>query len=283
LSYNSWRSKYWARKVRLLQGSEKSFGRLLSELRRAVYIPDEVSAQFRSYLDGLLGFYSNGFEALLEKEALAAVKFELAGNTLLGRTFIDKASLAGLSSKSVEINAKDTVVTLLNRRLPSGMTISDRVWELRTYSNDIEVIIKNGLRNKLSIETISKQLDGFIKPGRHVTTLTPYGRALNFDSMRIARTEVMEAYRLADVAAMRRSPWVTGLKWELSGGHTDLCECDELDGQVFTEADVPMAPHPQCACALIPEVMSGEEWDTALTEYTETGIDDYGIGSWLAA
>jgi hypothetical protein len=154
------------------------------------------------------------------------------------------------------------------------------VWDLHNYSKDIVQVIRNGIDNHLSASTISSQLDGFILPNRHVTTLTPYGRAVNYDTMRLARTEIMEAYREAAIENARNSPWIWGLRWELSNSHKDLCECDDYDGQVFAPDDVPMYPHPQCACALIPETMDYDDWGKTMDQYLE-GDDEAGISDWL--
>jgi hypothetical protein len=74
--------------------------------------------------------------------------------------------------------------------------------------------------------------------------------------MRLARTELANAFHLSTIRYGREMPWVQGWKWNLSGSHgrPDICndyandDHDDLGPGVFKKANVPGKPHPQCLC-----------------------------------
>jgi len=279
MSYSKWRQEYWSKKVRFLRKNDVLFTALLLAVSKKIYIPDELDTAFKSHVKKLLVKYSEVYDQLIRQQLTTATIIETNGFNLLNSSFVKQAGI-----KQTVFNVDKFVSVVMQHELPSGKTLSRRVWDLRTYSKDINQIIRNGIKANLSPATISKQLDGFLLPGKHLTTLTPYGRTLGFDSMRLARTEVMNEFRRTDAEMMRRSPWVTGLRWELSSAHQGPCECDDLEGRIFTDADlVPISPHPQCMCALIPEVLTPAEWTDAMTAYETFGTDTLGIGEWLLA
>lgn len=261
---------------RYMRENERRFGALLYSLRRMIYIPDEANADFKDYLFGVFTSYELVYRQLLKQQVSYVVEAQLT-------TAIPYLSAAEqLGFRTAVINSSPLVDSFLARTLPSGYTLSDRIWNLRSYSNDIHAIIENGLRNNLNTSTIARQLDGFVLPGRQLTAPTPYGRTVSFDSMRLARTEVLEAERNTMKEMARQCPWIVGLNWELSANHSQLCECDDYSvGGPYTEYDAPDAPHPQCQCSLVPIEISPQEWQGSLEAY-EGGLDMLGIGEWVA-
>jgi hypothetical protein len=264
--------------------NEAKFGRLLRKLRGRIYIPKEMDPEFEHHLRNALDDYAEEYDRTMREEITAQAESSTSKARKVGEGFVvAAASAVGLTALAVHAgNPVDKVVSkiaeeTLSRTLPSGFTLSERIWDLR-YERDILSIVQNA--NNLSPEMLAKQLDGFILPGREVTTLTPYGRSLNFDSMRLARTEVTRAGREASKEVLNNTPWVTGLMWDGSGGCEEICL--PLDGNVYTsESDLPDT-HAQCNCQVIEQVMTSEEWTSALDEYTTNGTDEIGIGSWLA-
>jgi len=262
MNYSAWRRSYNRQRVKLLRKNENDIASLLRSLRKAIYIPDEVDAKFERQVEGVLETYTGAYEQTLLANIERAASFEAEGVKLQGVPFVEAAITAGLAAHLLAHvpDAQVLAEQALGRNLPSGMTLSGRIWDLRY-----------------------EQLDGFVLPGRQVTTPTPYGRSLNFDSMRLARTEVMRAYRETAKEALGRSPWVTALIWRRTG-QDECAECDVLEGNRYGPSDViPMDPHPQCACILEQEAMSDTQWSRALDDYMTTGRDELGIAGWLAA
>ena len=282
MTYAEWLREYRLKQIRLLKNNERIFGSHLRNLRGKISIPESIDLSFTSHLRASLNEYATDYGESLKDQVHKSAALKIAGAALLSVPFIvmlkkehittvlEKGPLGKIPGKIVE--------SAFANVLPSGMTLSERIWDLR-YEQDIITLLRGSINAGFSTEQIAKQLDGFILPDRNVITMTPYGRSLNFDSMRLARTEVMTAARSADFQMMRETPWVTGLRWDGSGGCEEICQ--PLDGEVYTsESELPDT-HPQCNCPVIPEVMSMDEWGDALSNYAE-GNNEYGIGDWLA-
>jgi len=253
----------------------------LTRLRRRLYVPTDTDIDFPRHVNAALDDYVRDYGKTLWTSLKDSAAFEMVGASLLASK-VTGASI-DIATRFFSGLASSIADAMFAARLPSGYTLSQRIWDLH-YSKDIITIVENGIANHVPAEVLSKQLDGFILPGRHVTTTTPYGRTLNFDSMRLARTEIGEGYRNATIQSAKRSPWVKGITWHLSLEHPDVpCDCENYDGQTYAVDEVPMTPHPQCLCFLTEDVMSGHEWDEVMHNYQDTGIDPYGIHEWMEA
>jgi hypothetical protein len=81
-------------------------------------------------------------------------------------------------------------------------------------------------------------------------------RSLEYDARRIAVTETNNALREANTQALLASPIVLAAKWQTSGRHHVLDECDVLatfdfygfGPGMYPPEFWPLAPHPFCAC-----------------------------------
>jgi len=279
MTYKQWLRTYNSRKQTFIEANEREFGRLLVTARRGIPIPDEVNDRYRKHISGVLGDFTDNYETTMGKRMSSAAKFELAGATLLSAGFIKAiAGRATIPDDPTTAIAETVVETAFSRTLPSGLTLSERIWDLN-YTNDIISIVNNGITANLSPEMIARQLDSFVLPGRQVTTLTPYGRTLNFDSMRLARTEVMNAFRATNKEELNL-PWVTGQVWVCYGSNPcDDCQAEE--GKVYGPGDTFEGLHPHDECGFETELMPNDEWDAALDNYFQTGTDDIGIAEWL--
>jgi hypothetical protein len=84
-----------------------------------------------------------------------------------------------------------------------------------------------------------------------------------YAAKRLARTEIVSAYHAVIVVHNEDKPWVTSIKWNLSGSHPSVDICDELarrNGGIFPKNKVPAKPHPQCLCYIVPVVVSEEDF-----------------------
>lgn len=91
---------------------------------------------------------------------------------------------------------------------------------------------------------------------------------VSYAAMRLARTEINNAFHFSTIRFTRENPWVRGYKWNLSGSHgrPDVCnqmadrDHDNLGRGVYKKANVPGKPHPHCLCYLTVVQMSPEEF-----------------------
>lgn len=96
-------------------------------------------------------------------------------------------------------------------------------------------------------------------------------RGLLYDARRIQVTETNRAFVEANALSMAESPLVTAAKWQLSGAHPRVDECD-----LFAETDAygygagfyppdrwPVNPHPHCLCSPgAAQLRRPSEWGT---------------------
>lgn len=73
-----------------------------------------------------------------------------------------------------------------------------------------------------------------------------------------ARTEIISAYREANIERYKQSKAVKGWMWSATLDDRTCPVCVFMDGQVF-DLDEPFATHPNCRCAPIPVTFSFEE------------------------
>ena len=282
MNYPEWQKNYRLKQIRLLKNNEKVFASHLKNLRGKIDIPEEIDLAFTRKLRNSLNEYATDYGESLKEQIGKSAALQVAGATVLSATFISmmrKEHIVTTIEKGFSHIPNKVVEKAFASKLPSGLKLSERVWDLR-YEQDIITMLRGGMNAGLSVEQISKTLDNFILPDRNVTTMTPYGRSLNFDSMRLARTEVMDAARSADFQMMRETPWVTGLTWEAWGANP--CEeCLGLSGNVYEEESDAPDTHPQCACSLIPQVISMDDWSKGIDDFM-SGNDTLGIGDFLA-
>jgi hypothetical protein len=276
-------------RLEFLKQNDKRFAELLATLRRNLYVPrrqEDFDGAYKLAVRQATRDYSERYHDTMASQldasasritaapAKAALAFLLTAAAVGGLT--DAVARAG---NPIEGIAAKVASDAMFAELPSGYTLSGRIWDLGTYSEDILQLVNNGFINNLNPEILARQLDGFVLADRQVTTLTPYGRALNFDSMRLARTEIIHAERAATKAAMDAAPWVTGLYWDGSDGCEEFCQ--PLNGNIYTSEDELPDPHPQCNCPVVEQVLSADEWAGALEQYLEDGTDELGIAEWL--
>lgn len=149
--------------------------------------------------------------------------------------------------KSLEAQADAGIQLLRTRRTPE---LSARVYKNAELSSGrIDRMIKAGIVQGLSARELAKSIEKYISPN------TPGGVA--YAAMRLARTELNNAFHDEQKAVAEGKPWVKP-KWNLSATHTEHIhdECDELakghspgcPAGVYEVDEYPDKPHPQCLC-----------------------------------
>lgn len=75
---------------------------------------------------------------------------------------------------------------------------------------------------------------------------------INYNSQRVARTEIARAYGIAQGEVYEADDDVVGIEWSVSSAHINYDICDVLEG-VYPKEEVPSYPaHPGCTCQLLP-------------------------------
>lgn len=133
-------------------------------------------------------------------------------------------------------------------------------------------IVSRGLAQNLSARELAGRVRHLINPH------TPGG--VSYAAKRLARTEINNAFHATAAENYDRSPFVEGVKWELSGSHPRPDDCDDLadedhDGLgqgVFLPLNLPHKPHPQCLCYTIAVTPTPEQFSQRLHA---GGYDDW--------
>ncbi|MGH3433182.1 MAG: hypothetical protein ACRDQB_10130 [Thermocrispum sp.] len=154
--------------------------------------------------------------------------------------------------------AQATVQTFLARG-ENGIGLSERVYRSKALSQGWvdrqvnRIVLQGG-----SWQDIAKTVRPMIRPDTR--------GGVSYAAKRLGRTELNNAFHTTNIKLGEESPYVTGMKWNLSGSHPKVDICDHLattgsqgkPAGVYTTADTPSKPHPQCLCFLTEEVVDEE-------------------------
>ena len=136
-----------------------------------------------------------------------------------------------------------------------GLKLADRLAQLSDETGKtVSQLVVDAIMNGHTEDELAKKLKDLFTANN---VDNPKYRAL-----RIARTELNNAHRRAQYAAMRNDDgtvkdYVLGVAWRLSPGHFQPCYCDILASQNidalgpgnYTVDNAPGAPHPFCLCS----------------------------------
>ena len=154
---------------------------------------------------------------------------------------------------SMQATARQGINSIISRK-ENGITLSQRVYRNRALSQgQVDRAINNGLLLGKSAREIATDVRRFISPD------APGG--VSYSAMRLARSEIQNAYHTTARNRYKESPWVERVKWNLSGSHPEPDECNEFADHMhrpnwergeYPVGAVPDKPHPQCLCYIEP-------------------------------
>jgi len=155
-----------------------------------------------------------------------------------------------------------------------GKSIDQRI---KTIISGAEKTVRNiaevGVKNGLSAEDIAKQIDNFIRPDKRRVWKSPIewvkerfanpsvkqlqirGGSLDYNAIRIARTEGMNTLRDSYYQQLKGKPWIQGWNWILSARHKGTgCLCEYFtNGSPYTDKEIDnLKSHPNCMCRIEP-------------------------------
>lgn len=176
-----------------------------------------------------------------------AGRYDAVAFAAVGREADARVLAAGL--EATEARAIDTLVARVTQ---TRMPLSERVYRANAWAdNQLDRRINSGLARGLSADQMAAELRRFVNPN------TPGGT--RYAAMRLARTEIGNAYHAMAIRAAELKPWVKKVEWHTSKSHVRKDECDALNGRLFVPSDTPPKPHPQCMCYITPVVDDDDE------------------------
>lgn len=174
---------------------------------------------------------------------------------LAARHGVDLDELLGLSVRQIPGYAEGMVFSsqraaeAVMARRHFGYTLSERIFRNgRRGAAAATSIVERGLAQGLSARELAAQVRGFYSPN------VPGGQS--YSAMRLARTEINNAYLAVQQEQAASKPWNEWMKWELSSSHSRPDSCDDLAGGgdhprepgLYRPQNVPSRPHPHCLC-----------------------------------
>jgi hypothetical protein len=119
-------------------------------------------------------------------------------------------------------------------------------WSSRQLSNNLrDYVIRPDKSSWVSPFSYFRKAFGYV---RKQPSSIPAG-SVEYNCMRIARTEINNTWREAVLRANRDKPWVDGFEWVLSPSHPVYDICDEwAAGSPYEYDEISQFGHPHCMC-----------------------------------
>jgi hypothetical protein len=291
------------------KGFEKGESATLQEVRR-VY--QRAADKIRRNLEdtGLGGPATRAYQELLEKklreaakniskESLAAIQNGITMAVGAGTEGPKQIALDLLKENFdvrdvdylfVNINQR-ALLALLSRTAQDGLKLSDRVWRIeRSYRRALQKLVEDGVARGLNSRKLAREVQKYLQPGvwtaHKLETRRRLGvpKDVSYEAMRLARTELNNAFHEGMITASRATPSYEGIFWRLSGSHRvpDVCEdyAAHNGNGFWPKGEEPVRPHPQCFCVTFPAHQSPEQFADRLKNWVKNPGNDTKLETW---
>lgn len=195
---------------------------------------------------------------------ITARRLEAAARAVALGSRIDSVLLSSTGNSGVASALKDSLTAGLERTVEVAITrmtqsqypLAQRIYRTEVWMNDrVGRMVESALARGLSAREFAAEARSWFNPN------TPGG--VRYASMRLARSEINNAFHAISVNNALDKPWVEGMKWQLSKSHPKPDECDTyakghspgMGEGLYLPRDVPRKPHPHCFCYVTPEVV----------------------------
>lgn len=148
----------------------------------------------------------------------------------------------------------------------SQLPLSRRIYNTSVWMGGrLGKLINETLASGLNAAEFAKRARDWFNPN------TPGG--VRYAAMRLARTEINNAFHSMSAAKYADTPWINEVEWNLSKSHPKKDICNEVHALSPYRADrVPARPHPQCMCYITPKPVDEDEF---IDRFIAGEYDDY--------
>lgn len=263
-----------AERIILALGKRKDAG---SKLRRAQM--QLQLKQLRKLQTELWGNVTKAAELGMRRAAEGAAEAEI----LVNRTLLEAIGTTMRDFEgAMRIQAQEAVQNVISRGA-NDIPLSQQVYRTSVIARkQVDKAINRGLLLNFSAKELAATVAGLINPN------TPGG--VSYAAMRMARTEINNAFHRTQIDLRKGDPWTEGFQWHLSGSHPRPDVCNDYadrehfrggDPGVFKVEDVPGKPHPQCLCFITTVTISTEDFINGMASgkfdsFIESKLDDFG-------
>lgn len=262
----------------LLKTSLRDINRMLNRISGSTRVSDLVRAeQLRMVMRAMLREQALIFRKL--GDIIRARRLEaMARATILGSAIDDVLFAAAGDSeqaralkRSLLASGEQSLNVALTRMGVSAIPLAERIYRTQVWMNGrVQDMINSALARGLSAREFAAEARDWFRPD------TPGG--VRYAALRLARTEINNAFHATSVMQADEKPWINQMKWHLSSSHPKPDVCDQYarggtkgDG-VYPPRQVPRKPHPHCFCYVTP--VSPDE-DEFLDNLVAGRYDDY--------
>jgi len=258
----------------ILRMLRDAYRRVNAELRRLGTGKDITRAQLEQTRLRLLAEQAVVFERLGDlvsarrlRSASRAAKLSAESQAAL----LEAAGASGLAEdlyRSLLETSQRAIETAMARMGLSAVPLAQRIYRTRVWMDGrLNRLINSVLASGLNARKFAKEARDWFNPN------TPGG--VRYAAMRLARTEINNAFHAITVQKAIDSPWTHSMSWHLSKSHPrkDICNViAERNGGIYRPDRVPLRPHPQCMCYVVPEPI---EEDAFVRGFLRGDFDDY--------
>jgi hypothetical protein len=155
---------------------------------------------------------------------------------------------------------------MLQRYTHETIPLSEKVYHSEKLAGGwVDRAVNQALGRGLSARELAKEVRSLIKPD------VPGG--VSYAAMRLARTELNNAYHYAAIQDNQDKPFVDSFAWKLSKSHPRVDKCDEYAADSpYAKGEVPDKPHPQCFCYVAAQVIDEDDF---VDNFKKGDYDDY--------
>ena len=243
-----------SRKEALRLMKQPGFAKLTRAAQQRL-VENALHLQMRSVWEGV-GHLTIFGEKEAARAALASSDF------LQNRLWKDTGKLGADYRRTIQREANAGIDAFISRS-ENIHPFSRRVYKNNALARDlVSRRVNIALLRGLSAEEFAREVAGLIRPGT----------AVNYNAMRLARTEINNAFHFTQIRYTREMPWVDGYVWNLSGSHPTIDICNTMAQQnhdgigrgTYKKGNVPGKPHPHCFCYLTTVVADTKKFERQL-------------------
>lgn len=204
-------------------------------------------------------------EARRLKSAVRAQRLSAAADAALLRLVGRTADAQTLYDAALQ-SSQQAVDVALQRMRFSAVPLARRVYNTGVWMNGrLNRLINETLASGLNAREFARKARDWFNPN------TPGG--IRYAAMRLARTEINNAFHSMTIEKAAAKPWVEKMEWNLSKSHPAPDICNKVAELSPYPADkVPARPHPQCMCYVTEAPVDEDDW---IDRFVDGEFDDY--------
>lgn len=230
---------------------------------QASLVKNQIKSVIKTMFKDFVPVIGKGQKDAAEAAAHAALANDAK---VLKALFPDPKERIAWQNSFVE-SSRHGISAMVTRITESKIPLSKRVYKTSAFSTGLlDRRINSALARGASAKELAKTVEDLIKPD------TPGG--VSYAAMRLARSEINNAFHVMSIHSAQEFPWTAEVEWHLSKVHAPQgCLCEEYAKQrMFPKDAVPLKPHPQCMCYIVPKTMG---WNDFAQQLQSGGFDDF--------